>query len=139
ILDIAPVLPLIDADPGRMTQVLTNILDNALRHTPEGGRITLAAREVDNMVELSVQDSGPGLNIEDPDRIFERLYRADPSRYREDGGSGLGLAIAKSIVQAHSGQILAESTPGSGLKIMIRLPERSRESFVNHRKGHKEH
>ena len=77
------------------------------------------------MVELSVQDSGPGLNIEDVDRIFERLYRADPSRYREDGGSGLGLAIAKSIVQAHGGQISAESEPGAGLKIKIRLPKKS--------------
>jgi signal transduction histidine kinase len=124
-LDIAPDLPLIEVDPGRMTQVLTNILDNALRHTPEGGRILFAAREVEGMVELSIQDSGPGLNIEDADRIFERLYRADASRYREDGGSGLGLAIAKSIVQAHGGQILAESEPGSGLKIKIRLPKKA--------------
>jgi two-component system, OmpR family, sensor histidine kinase BaeS len=124
-LEIAPDLPLIEADPGRMTQVLTNILDNAMRHTPDGGRIILAAQEVESMVELSVQDSGPGLNIENVDRIFERLYRADPSRYREDGGSGLGLAIAKSIVQAHDGQILAESEPGSGLKIRIRLPKKA--------------
>ncbi len=124
-LDIAPDLPLIEVDPGRMTQVLTNILDNAMRHTPENGRIIFAAREVDDMVELAVQDSGPGLNTGDADRIFERLYRADPSRFREDGGSGLGLAIAKSIVQAHGGQISAESEPGSGLKIRIRLPEKS--------------
>jgi two-component system, OmpR family, sensor histidine kinase BaeS len=124
-LDTAPNLPLIEVDPGRMTQVLTNILDNAMRHTPEGGRIILAALEADDMVELSVQDSGPGLDIEEADRIFERLYRADPSRYREDGGSGLGLAIAKSIVQAHGGQISAESKPGSGLKIKICLPKKS--------------
>ena len=123
--DIAPQLPLIEVDPGRMTQVLTNILDNALRHTPEGGRILLTAQEAESMVEFSVQDSGLGLNGEDADRIFERLYRADPSRYREDGGSGLGLAIAKSIVQAHGGQISAESEPGSGLKIRIRLPKKS--------------
>jgi signal transduction histidine kinase len=123
--EIAPDLPMIEVDPGRMTQVLTNILDNAMRHTPEGGRILFAAKKVEDMVELSVQDSGPGLDIEDADRIFERLYRADPSRYREDGGSGLGLAIAKSIVQAHGGQISAESEPGSGLKIRIRLPGKS--------------
>jgi signal transduction histidine kinase len=123
-LEIAPQLPLIEVDPGRMTQVLTNILDNALRHTPEGGRILFAAREAAGMLELSIQDSGPGLNIEDADRIFERLYRADPSRYREDGGSGLGLAIAKSIVQANGGQISAESEPGSGLKIKICLPKK---------------
>ncbi len=124
-VEIAPDLPLVEVDPGRITQVLTNIVDNALRHTPEGGQIILAARQVEVMVELSVQDSGPGLNIEDADRIFERLYRADPSRYREDGGSGLGLAIAKSIIQAHGGQISAESEPGAGLKIRIRLPKKS--------------
>ena len=121
--DVAPDLPNIEVDPGRMTQVLTNILDNALRYTPEGGRIVLGAKEADDMVELSVQDSGPGLNIEDIDRIFERLYRADVSRQREDGGSGLGLAIAKSIVQAHGGQLSAESERGKGLKVKIRLPK----------------
>jgi two-component system, OmpR family, sensor histidine kinase BaeS len=124
-LDIAPDLPSIKVDPGRITQVLTNILDNALRHTPEGGRIILAAREVDGMIELSVQDNGPGLDIADIDRIFERLYRADPSRQRDDGGSGLGLAIVKSIVQAHGGQVSAESEPGAGLKVKIRLPKKS--------------
>ena len=124
-LEIAPDLPSIDVDPGRMTQVLTNILDNALRHTPEDGHITLGAQQVDDWVELSVQDSGPGLSSEDVDRIFERLYRADPSRQREDGGSGLGLAIAKSIVQAHGGQLSAESEIGRGLRIIIRLPKNS--------------
>ncbi len=123
-LDVPATLPNIEVDPGRMTQVLTNILDNALRHTPEGGRIILAAQEVDDMVELSVQDSGPGLSIEDIDRIFERFYRADASRQREDGGSGLGLAIARSIVQAHGGQLWAESETGSGLKVRIRLPKK---------------
>jgi len=125
VLDIAPDLPQIEVDPGRMTQVLTNILDNALRHTPEGGRITIAAREVQDAVELSVQDTGPGLSIEDISRIFERFYRADASRQREDGGSGLGLAIARSIVQAHGGQLSAASEPGVGLKITIQLPKKS--------------
>jgi two-component system sensor histidine kinase ResE len=124
-LDVAPQLPSIEVDPGRMTQVLTNILDNALRHTPEGGRIVLAAQEVDDKVELSVQDTGSGLNLEDINRIFERFYRTDASRQREDGGSGLGLAIAKSIVQAHGGQLSAESERGSGLKVTIRLPKKS--------------
>ena len=127
-LDIAPHLPTIEVDPGRITQVLTNILDNALRHTPEGGRVILAAREAADQVELSVQDSGPGLSIEDIDRIFERFYRTDSSRQRDGevpGGSGLGLAIARSIVQAHGGQLTAESRPGAGLKITIHLPKRS--------------
>jgi len=124
-LDVASQLPNIEVDPGRMTQVLTNILDNALRHTPEGGHIIFAAQEVEDMIELSVQDTGPGVSTEDIDRIFERFYRADASRQREDGGSGLGLAIAKSIVQAHGGQLSAESEAGSGLKVKIQLPKKS--------------
>ncbi|HET9589581.1 MAG TPA: ATP-binding protein [Anaerolineales bacterium] len=125
-VDIPAPLPAIEVDPGRMTQVLTNILDNALRHTPEGGTIILSAREVSDRIELAVQDSGPGLKAEDLERIFERFYRADASRQREDGGSGLGLAIAKSIVQAHGGQVSAESETGKGLKVMIRLRKTSR-------------
>jgi signal transduction histidine kinase len=121
-LDTAAHLPNIEVDPGRITQVLTNILDNAIRHTPEGGTIVLSARELDGQVELAVQDTGPGLQAEDLERIFERFYRADPSRQREDGGSGLGLAIARSIVQAHGGQLSAESEPGKGLKVSILLP-----------------
>ena len=120
--DVAPGLSTIEVDPGRMTQVLTNIMDNALRHTPAGGRIILAVDETSAFVELSVQDSGPGLTADDLARIFERFYRADPSRQREDGGSGLGLAIAKSIVQAHGGQLSAESEPANGLKVVVSLP-----------------
>ncbi len=123
-LDIDSQLPDIEVDPGRITQVLTNILDNALRHSPEGGRVILAAKRVGNRVELSVQDSGPGLSGNDLDRIFERFYRTDSSRPRE-GGSGLGLAIAKSIVQAHGGQVSAESEVGAGLKIRVSLPKKS--------------
>ena len=124
-LDIASPLSNIEVDPGRMTQVLTNILDNALRYTPQGGRIILSARDVDDEVELAVQDSGPGLKPEDLERIFDRLYRTDASRQREDGGSGLGLAIARSIVQAHRGQLSAESGRGKGLKVIIRLPKKT--------------
>jgi signal transduction histidine kinase len=125
-LDIALPLSTVEVDPGRMTQVLTNILDNALRHTPEGGKIILSAREVNDQVELAVQDSGPGLKAEDLGRIFNRFYRADTSRQRDSvipGGSGLGLAIAKSIVQAHGGQVSAVSEEGKGLKVIITLPK----------------
>jgi len=124
-LDIAPHLPAIDVDFGRMTQVLTNILDNALRYTAEGGSIILSAREANDQVELAIQDSGSGLNAQALARIFDRFYRVDAARQREDGGSGLGLAIAKSIVQAHAGQISAESEEGKGLKIIITLPKKS--------------
>ncbi|HJS19257.1 MAG TPA: ATP-binding protein [Anaerolineales bacterium] len=125
-LDIAADLPDIEVDPGRMTQVLTNVLDNAIRHTPENGHVTLGAKPAGDRVELFVQDSGPGLNIEALDRIFERFYRSDAARQRGDGGSGLGLAIARSIVQAHGGQVSAESEAGNGLKIRINLPRRNR-------------
>lgn len=121
-LDIASHLPTLELDPGRMTQVLTNILDNALRHTPENGQIVLSAKKSDDRVEIVVQDSGPGLSPADINRIFERFYRADSSRQREDGGSGLGLAIAKSIVQAHNGKLSAESGAGNGLRVIISLP-----------------
>ena len=123
-LDIAPPLSPIEVDSGRMTQVLTNILDNALRYSPEGGTIILSVKEMKNQVEFAIQDSGPGLNPEDLDRVFDRFYRTDASRQR-DGGSGLGLAIAKSIVQAHGGQIMAKSAPGQGLKVVILLPKKS--------------
>jgi len=122
-LDIASPLHSLTVDPGRITQVLTNILDNAIRHTPENGKIILSAKQIGNQVEIAVQDSGPGLSLEDINRIFERFYRADSSRQREDGGSGLGLAIAKSIIQAHNGQVFAESELGKGLKITILLPQ----------------
>jgi len=121
-LDIVPHLPPLEVDPGRMTQVITNILDNAMRHTPEGGNITLSAKQAGNTIELSIKDSGPGLPKEEAERIFERFYRVDASRQREDGGSGLGLAIAKSIVQAHNGQLSTESETGMGLKVTITLP-----------------
>ena len=115
---------MLNIDPGRITQVLTNVLDNALNHTPEGGQITLEANSVQDGVELSIQDSGPGIRGEDVDRIFSRFYRTDSARHRDEGGSGLGLAIAKSIVEMHKGNIWAESKPGQGLKIVIRFSTR---------------
>src|SRR5688572_14987612 len=124
-LDITAPLSTIEVDPGRMTQVLTNILDNAMQHTSEGGRIVLAARQRQDQIELSILDSGPGLQTDEINHIFDRFYRTDPSRQREDGGSGLGLAIARSIVQAHGGQLSAQSEAGQGLKIVIRLPGKS--------------
>jgi signal transduction histidine kinase len=109
-------------DPVRFTQVLTNILDNALHYTPEGGRVVIATRQSGDQVEVTIEDNGPGVTAEEATRIFERFYRIDPSRTRDDGGSGLGLAIAKSIVEMHKGKIWAESEKGRGVKVIIQLP-----------------
>jgi signal transduction histidine kinase len=118
----APDLPQVSVDPDRMMQVLSNLLDNALHYVPEGGEIILSAREVEDMLEIGIQDNGPGVAPDELERIFDRLYRSDPSRQRDEGGSGLGLAIARSIVEKHGGRIWAESPGGKGTKILIRLP-----------------
>lgn len=112
------------ADPERMVQVLGNLLDNALRHTAEGGTVTLTSRSVDkHWVELEVQDSGDGIEPEHLAHVFDRFYRADTARNREHGGSGIGLAIAKALVEAHGGGISADSPGhGHGATFTVRLP-----------------
>ncbi len=114
--------PEIRVDPDRMTQVLGNLLDNALRHTPAGGAVKLAASTAPGIIRITVGDTGPGIPPEDLPHVFERFYRADKSRARDQGGSGLGLPIAKSIVEAHGGRIWAESNPGEGTNIIIEIP-----------------
>jgi signal transduction histidine kinase len=126
--NIAPGLPDIEVDIQRMKEVLSNILDNALRYTPEGGRISLSAAGVDGEVEIRIKDTGPGVAADELDSVFERFYRTEGSRSREDGGSGLGFAIARSIVEKHNGRIWAESQPGAGLTVIIRLPAHKPES-----------
>ena len=123
-LEPAPVALRVQAnlDPIRFSQVLTNILDNALRYTPEEGRIVISTKQNVDQVEISIQDSGDGVTAEDAAHLFDRFYRADESRTRDEGGSGLGLAIAKSIVEMHKGKIWAESEKGKGLKVIIQLP-----------------
>jgi signal transduction histidine kinase len=121
-LQVDPDLPDISADPGRMVQVVSNLVDNALLYTPEGGNIWMSARRAGECVEIRVQDSGPGIAENELQLVFERFYRSDPSRQRNAAGSGLGLAIAKSIVEKHNGRIWAESKPGDGTTIVIQLP-----------------
>jgi two-component system, OmpR family, sensor histidine kinase BaeS len=111
---------LVDAD--RVGMVLGNLLRNALRHTPAGGRVTLGARRDGEDVVLTVSDTGEGLPASELDQVFERFHRLDPARTRERGGSGLGLAISRAIVEAHGGRIWAESDgPGTGARFCFRL------------------
>jgi signal transduction histidine kinase len=117
-----PNLPELDIDPDRMAQVLGNLVSNALRYTPEGGRIVLAAHSRDGAVTLLVQDTGQGISPEALPRVFERFYRGDPARQQKEGESGLGLAIARSIVEAHGGTIAAHSELGRGTVFVIELP-----------------
>ncbi|MBN1265462.1 MAG: HAMP domain-containing protein [Anaerolineales bacterium] len=119
---ISPDLPAITVDPGRMNQVLSNLIANALRYTPAGGTITLSAVQKKESLELRVSDEGPGIPEEDLASIFNRFYRLDKSRQREEGGSGLGLAIARSIVNFHNGEIFAENNNGIGSCFVILLP-----------------
>jgi two-component system sensor histidine kinase BaeS len=121
-LSAPPHLPDIEVDPQRMRQVFTNIVDNALRYTPAGGRILLSARQDGARIEFRVQDSGPGVPAKELPRIFERFHRVQSARSRTEGGSGLGLAIARSIVERHHGSISAESSPGRGLAILLQIP-----------------
>ncbi len=115
-------LPAILADPERMAQVLGNLLTNALRHTPAGGRITLSAQAQGQAVALTVEDTGEGMPADVAPHIFDRFYRGASARSQQNGESGLGLAIAKSIVEAHGGQISAASTLGHGTTVTITLP-----------------
>ena len=115
-------LPELEIDEARMLQVLDNLISNALRYTPAGGKITLAARQAGDKLVLSVQDTGSGIAPQELPHIFDRFYRADPSRHTDTGESGLGLAIVKALVEAHHARVWAESTVGSGTSILIEFP-----------------
>jgi signal transduction histidine kinase len=118
--DIEPLPPII-GDIDRLEQVFSNLLDNALKHTPSGGDINIIARHPNpNFAEISITDTGPGIPAEQMRHVFERFYRADPSAGK--AGAGLGLAIARQIVLAHRGDIMAKSTLGKGTEFVVRLP-----------------
>lgn len=120
--DIAAALPQVQADPERLTQVMTNLVDNALRYSPNGTRVVVGTCSVDGCVELSVSDDGPGIPPEDVPHLFERFWRAEKSRNRVTGGSGLGLAIVKQLVEAHHGQVRVESHIGRGTRFEVQIP-----------------
>jgi len=119
---LAEDLPPVFADRERIHQVLFNLLDNAIRFTPEGGTVTVWAERHDGAVDVHVADTGPGIAPEHLPRLFERFYRVDPARSKKEGGTGIGLAIARSVVEAHGGRIWAESSPGSGSVFTFELP-----------------
>jgi signal transduction histidine kinase len=122
---IGPGAEQVHADPDAFRQVIANLFDNALRYTPVGGRITLETRREDAGVAVSVRDTGPGIASEHLPRIFERFYRADAARSRDEGGTGLGLAIVKHLIEAHDGHVAATSAVGQGTTITGWFPDAS--------------
>ena len=120
--DIATDTP-VDVDTDRLGQVLGNLLDNALRHTPPGGLVVLGCHRQGQWVEYTVADDGTGIASEHLPHVFDRFYRADAGRDRNSGGSGIGLAIAKALIEAHGGGMSAASEgPGRGSTFTARIP-----------------
>lgn len=112
---------ILEADKGKITQVLVNIISNALKYTPEGGTVSILTTGNDDDVQITIKDTGIGISKEDLPYVFERFYRADKSRSRVTGGSGIGLAIVKSLVEAHRGTISVNSEPGLGSEFVVKL------------------
>jgi two-component system phosphate regulon sensor histidine kinase PhoR len=123
VVDVAPGAEKVCADLDAIRQVLTNLMENSLRHTPPGGTIACLARRDGNGVAIAIRDNGSGITGEHLPRIFERFYRADASRSREEGGTGLGLAIVKHLVEAHGGRISAQSERGRGTTVTGWFPD----------------
>ncbi|MBH0203025.1 MAG: HAMP domain-containing protein [Nitrospira sp.] len=141
VTSIDPALPPVAGDEGRLVQVLTNLLDNAVKYTPEGGTISVGAKPAPSVgnaeppaqaIDLSVADTGIGIPEEDRPRVFERFYRVDKARSRELGGTGLGLAIVKHIVEGHGGQVWVEANHPQGSRFVVRLPLRATARSLHH-------
>jgi len=115
-------VPKVLGDAGQLKQLVINLLDNAIRHTPQGGSVTVTLQSSADQVRLAVEDTGSGIATEHLPHIFERFYRADPARNRESGGTGLGLAIAQEIALAHNGTINVQSEVGKGSVFTVSLP-----------------
>jgi two-component system phosphate regulon sensor histidine kinase PhoR len=115
-------LPPLTADPLRVIQVLTNLVGNAVKFTPAGGRVTVRARRLDGHIRCEVADTGCGIAPADQPRLFQRFSQLDMSNTREAGGIGLGLSIVKAIVDAHGGEVGVESVPGAGSTFWFTLP-----------------
>lgn len=111
-----------ELDEDRIEQVMTNLIDNALRHTPQGGQVQVLVENMGDYAKVSINDTGAGISDEDLEFVFERFYKADKARTLGKGGTGLGLAIASNIIKAHSGEIRAESKFGEGTSFIFTLP-----------------
>ena len=122
VTDVAGDLPLVNMDHQRIGQVLSNLLDNALRYSPRGGLVTIRAKRTEGVVQVDVVDEGPGLDPKEVSLVFERFFRGDKARSRTTGGVGLGLAVVKQLVEAHNGRVWAESTKGQGATFSFTLP-----------------
>jgi len=124
-IDLVTQLPelIANADANRLEQVLANLVDNAIKYGRAQGKVIVGGKKLDDSkLEIFVQDDGPGIPPESLDRVFERFYRVDKARSREQGGTGLGLAIVKHVVQAHGGDVRIESEPGNGSAFILTLP-----------------
>jgi two-component system sensor histidine kinase ResE len=115
-------------DPDRIEQVLTNLIDNAIRHTSEHGSVLISVASKENDLMIKIQDTGSGIPQEDLPFVFERFYKADKARTRGRAGTGLGLAIVKNIVEAHQGKIQVHSKLGEGTTFSILLPRKELDS-----------
>ena len=122
-------LPEVHSDPLRIGQIFSNLMDNALRYAPPGSRVRMTALPRDRGVEFSVEDSGPGIPADKLERIFERFFRVDEGRTREQGGTGLGLSIVKHLTHLHGGEVRAESILGKGTKIFFSIRTNSLSSI----------
>ena len=121
-LDFPPDFPVIRGDYERLGQVLTNLISNAIKYSPEGGHIHVGGQVMDNAVRLYVSDEGIGIPAAEQDRIFDRFHRVDNSLARKTPGTGLGLYLVKAVVEAHDGKVWVDSTPGSGSTFWVELP-----------------
>jgi signal transduction histidine kinase len=129
-----PAATLVEADSQRLNQVLLNLLDNALRHTPGGGAVAVAVHTVHDEVLVTVTDNGPGIPTPELPHVFDRFYRGDRSRCRETGSTGLGLAIARQLVEAHGGRIWVDSPPPGlprGAEFGLMLPRAERAAIID--------
>lgn len=121
-VDVDPLELVVRADELRLEQVLGNLVANAVRHSPDAGQVALRAGSRNGHVRLEVVDEGPGIPIEESERVFERFYRSDRARSTDDGGSGLGLAIARWIVDLHEGSIRIDRESPHGCRVVVELP-----------------